>query len=129
MSNSPMIGCVEPRLQLLPGVGLADLNHPQPTDRLAGIVAEQLEAFQTSMRQSLLAASVAVGFGVLGEFLAAEEAGPKARHNPECKAVRHGTERVTVPLGQGARGQAPPTPLARSAWTPPSTSSERTRTT
>lgn len=37
------------------------------------------------MRDGLLAASVAVGLGVLGEFLAAEvaeKAGPKGRRNP-----------------------------------------------
>ncbi|MGD9755387.1 MAG: hypothetical protein AB7W59_30715 [Acidimicrobiia bacterium] len=93
---------VEPRLQLLPGIGLIDLNHPELTDRLAGIAVEQLEAFQTRMREGLLAASVAVGLGVLGEFLAAEvaeKAGPKGRHNPDRTAVRHGTEHATVPLG------------------------------
>jgi len=97
-----MSGRVEPRLQLLPGIGLVDLNHPELTDRLAGIAAEQLEAFQTRMRDGLLAASVAVGLGVLGEFLAAEvaeKAGPKGRHNPDRIAVRHGTEQATVPLG------------------------------
>ncbi|MEZ5232072.1 MAG: IS256 family transposase [Acidimicrobiales bacterium] len=89
-------------MQLLPGIGLVDLNHPELTDRLAGIAAEQLEAFQARMRDGLLAASVAVGLGVLGEFLAAEvteKAGPKGRHNPERTAVRHGTEQATVPLG------------------------------
>jgi transposase-like protein len=89
-------------LQLLPGIGLVDLNHPELTERLAGIAAVQLEAFQTRMREGLLAASVAVGLGVLGEFLAAEvteKAGPKGRHNPDRTAVRHGTEQATVPLG------------------------------
>ena len=54
------------------------------------------------MREGLLAASVAVGLGMLGEFLDAEvteKAGPKGRHNPERTASRHGTERATVPLG------------------------------
>ncbi|MGE0727578.1 MAG: transposase [Acidimicrobiia bacterium] len=89
-------------MQLLPGIGLVDLNHPELTDRLAGIAAEQLEAFQSRMRDGLLAASVAVGLGVLGEFLAAEvteKAGPKGRHNPGRTAVRHGSEQTTVPLG------------------------------
>ncbi|MFN0091461.1 MAG: transposase [Acidimicrobiales bacterium] len=54
------------------------------------------------MREGLLAASVAVGLGVLGEFLAAEvteKASPKGRHNPRRTAVRHGSEQATVPLG------------------------------
>lgn len=85
-----------------PGIGLVDLNHPELTERLAGIAAEQLELFQARMREGLLAASVAVGLGVLGEFLAAEvteKAGPKGRHDPQRSALRHGTERATVPLG------------------------------
>ena len=40
---------VEPCLQLLPGIGLVDLNHPELTERLAGIAAEQLEQFQAKM--------------------------------------------------------------------------------
>jgi putative transposase len=54
------------------------------------------------MRQGPLAASVAVGLGVLGEFLAAEvthKAGPRGRHDPNRAAYRHGTETATVPLG------------------------------
>ncbi|MFN0090911.1 MAG: transposase [Acidimicrobiales bacterium] len=89
-------------MQLLPGIGLVDLNHPELTGRLAGIAAEQLELFQARMREGLLAAAVAVGLGVLGELLAAEvteKAGPKGRHNPQRSAVRHGTERATVPMG------------------------------
>ena len=86
----------------MPGIGLVDLAHPELTGRLAGIAAAQLEAFQATMRDGLLAASVAVGLGVLGEFLAAEvaeKAGPKGRHDPNRTAVRHGSEAATVPLG------------------------------
>ena len=102
MLKSPTGAGVEPRLQLLPGIGLVDLNHPELTERLAGIAAAQLEQFQARMRDGLLAASVAVGLGVLSEFLAAEvteKAGPKGRHNPQRTASRHGAERATVPLG------------------------------
>lgn len=102
MSKSPMGSRVEPRLQLLPGIGLVDLNHPELTERLAGIAAGQLEVFQAKMRDGLLAASVAVGLGVLCEFLAAEvteKAGPKGRHNPNRVVSRHGSEPATVPLG------------------------------
>ena len=102
MSKSPTGSRVEPCLQLLPGIGLVDLNHPELSGRLAGIAAEQLEQFRVRMREGLLAASVTVGLGVLGEFLAAEvteKAGPKGRHNPQRAASRHGSERATVPLG------------------------------
>src|SRR3954471_9564151 len=93
---------VEPRLQLLPGIGLVDLSHPELAGRLAGIAGEQLELFGAKMRDGLLAASVAVGLGVLGEFLAAEvteKAGPKGRHDSGRTATRHGSEAATVPLG------------------------------
>src|SRR3954452_16318604 len=89
-------------LQLMPGIGLVDLANPELTGRLAGIAAAQLEAFQVTMREGVLAASVAVGLGVLGEFLGAEvteKAGPKGRHDPNRTAVRHGSEPATVPLG------------------------------
>src|SRR4051794_29344424 len=97
MSSAP-----DSRLRLLPGIGLVDLSHPELTGRLAGIAAAQLEAFQVTIREGLLAASVAVGLGVLGEFLGAEvaeKAGPKGRHDPNRTAVRHGSEPATVPLG------------------------------
>jgi putative transposase len=102
MVKFPMSARREPRLQLMPGVGLVDLADPELAGRLAGIAAVQLEAFGATMREGLLAASVAVGLGVLGEFLAAEvaeKAGPKGRHDPNRAAVRHGWEAATVPLG------------------------------
>lgn len=102
MAKFPMSARHEPRLQLMPGIGLVDLANPELADRLAGIAAAQLEAFQATMREGLLAASVAVGLGVLGEFLAAEvaeKAGPKGRHDPNRTAVRHGSEAATAPLG------------------------------
>lgn len=48
-----------------------DVSHPELAGGLADIAAARLEAFGTTMRQGLLAGSVAVGRGVLGEFLAA----------------------------------------------------------
>jgi putative transposase len=102
VSKSPTGSRVEPRLQLLPGIGLVDLNHPELTGRLAGIAGQQLELFQAKMREGLLAASVAVGLGVLGEFLAAEvteKAGPKGVHDPGRAVTRHGSEPATVPMG------------------------------
>src|SRR5687767_13548907 len=93
---------VEP-LAVAPRIGLVDLNHPELTGRLAGIAAEQLDQFRARMREGLLAASVAVGLGVLGEFLATEvteKAGPKGRHDPQRTISRHGTERATVRAGR-----------------------------
>jgi hypothetical protein len=54
------------------------------------------------MREGLLAASVAIGLGVMGELIDAEvteQAGPKGRHDPARTAVRHGTEDGKVTLG------------------------------
>jgi putative transposase len=102
VTKSPMRSTPESRLRLLPGIGLVDLSHPELSGRLADIAAAQLEAFGATMRQGLLAASVAVGLGVLREFMAAEvaeKAGPKGRHDPDRQAYRHGTEPATVPLG------------------------------
>src|SRR5215213_7860677 len=102
MAKFPMSTRHESRLQLMPGIGLVDLPSPELTGRLAGIAAAQLEAFQVTIREGLLAASVAVGLGVLGEFLGAEvaeKAGPKGRHDPNRTATRHGSEAATVPLG------------------------------
>ena len=53
-------------------------------------------------REGLLALSVEVGLGVLGELLEAEVdqvVGLKAKHNPERTAVRHGHEDGEVTLG------------------------------
>ena len=53
-------------------------------------------------REGLLALSVEVGLGVLGELLEAEVdqvVGLKAKHNPERTAVRHGHEGGEVTLG------------------------------
>src|SRR5687768_17423259 len=102
VSKSPTSARFEPRWQLLPGPGWSISTHPELTGGLAGIAAEQLEQFRVRMREGLLAASVAVGLGVLGEFLAAEvteKAVPKGRHDPQRTASRHGSERATVPLG------------------------------
>jgi putative transposase len=102
VTKSPTSSTSDPRLRLLPGIGLVDLSNPELAGRVADIAEAQLEAFQATMRQGLLAASVAVGLGVLGEFLAAEvteKAGRKGRHDPHRMAYRHGTETATVPLG------------------------------
>jgi hypothetical protein len=96
VTKSPTGSMSDPRLRLLPGIGLVDLSHPELMGRLADIAAAQLEAFGATMRQGLLAASVAVGLGVLGEFLAAEvteKAGPKGRRGPPRPAPGRGSAR------------------------------------
>jgi transposase-like protein len=89
-------------LRLLPEIGLVDLADPSLSERLAGKVSEQLESFASQMRHGLLAASVAIGLGVMGELIDAEVtdiAGPKGRHDNERAAYRHGAEEGNVTLG------------------------------
>jgi putative transposase len=89
-------------LRLLPEIGLVDLADPSLSERLAGKVSDQLEEFASKMREGLLAASVAIGLGVMGELVDAEVtevAGPKGRHDPNRTANRHGSEDGKVTLG------------------------------
>lgn len=89
-------------LRLLPEIGLVDLADPSLSERLAGKVSEQLEAFAAQMRHGLLAASVAIGLDVMGELVDAEVselAGPKGKHDPTRSAYRHGSEDGKVTLG------------------------------
>jgi putative transposase len=96
----------KPRLTILLGVGLIDLDDPavagKLAERLAGKVGEQLVAFAQRMQEGLLAASVAIGLDVMAEFMeadATEVAGPKGKHNPARSAYRHGHEDGSVSLG------------------------------
>lgn len=96
----------KPRLTIVPGVGLVNLDDPTLTqelaERLAGKVGDELILFATRMREGLLAASVAVGLEVMGELMEAdvtEIVGPKGAHNPDRTAYRHGDEDGTVVLG------------------------------
>src|SRR5438874_12018407 len=89
-------------LRLLPEMGLVDLADPSLSERLAGKVSEQLEAFASQMREGLLAASVAIGLDMIGELVDAEVTdvpGPKGKHDPNRTAYRHGTEDGKVTLG------------------------------
>jgi putative transposase len=86
-------------LRLLPEI---DLGDPGLSERLAGKVSVQLEAFASQMRHGLLAASVAIGLDVMRELVDAEVtdiAGPKGRHDADRGAYRHGTEDGKVTLG------------------------------
>src|SRR5215204_6039926 len=82
--------------RLLPEIGLVDLVDPSLSERLAGRVSEQLEAFASRMREGLLAASVAIGLDVMGELV---DAGPKSKRDPGRSAYRHGSEDGKVSLG------------------------------
>jgi len=89
-------------LRIVPEVGLVDLFDPELGERLAGKVSGQLELFAARMREGLLAASVAIGLEVMGEFVdaeVAEVAGAKGKHDPNRVAYRHGTEDGKVTLG------------------------------
>ena len=99
-------------LRLLPEIGMVDLADPGLAERLAGTVDTQLEAFASRMREGLLAASVEIGLGVMGDLIEAEVttiAGPKARHDPDRRRVpawqRGGQGDPGRPPGSG-----PPTP-------------------
>ena len=74
----------KPRLTILPGLGLVDLDDPKLAgslvERLAGKVGDELLLFATRMREGLLAASVGIGLEVMAELMEAEVtelAGPK----------------------------------------------------
>lgn len=65
-------------------------------------VQEALGQLVGAARQGLLALSVEVGLGVLGELLEADVeqvVGAKGKHNPDRVAVRHGHEDGEVTLG------------------------------
>jgi transposase-like protein len=62
-------------------------------------------------QEGLLALSVGVGLGVLSELMEEEVddvVGPKGRHNPQRRAVRHGHEAGVVTLGGRRVGVARP---------------------
>ena len=84
------------RLKLLSS-GTASLP-PMLVSKIDG----HLSRFTEHMYEGLLAASVAVGFDVMTEFMAAEVtelAGPKGKHDPARSASRHGVEQGSVTLG------------------------------
>lgn len=89
-------------LRLVPGLGLVDFEAAGLPQALAEKVEGELEVFATHMRHGLLSAAVNVGLDVFGQLVQAEVteiAGPKGRHDPGRRAVRHGSEPSKVPLG------------------------------
>jgi hypothetical protein len=74
-------------------------------EHVAGLpvwVQEALGELAGAAKEGLLALSVGVGLGVLHEVMEAEVdevVGPKGKHNPERRAVRHGHDDGEVTLG------------------------------
>ena len=65
-------------------------------------VQEALGELVGAAKEGLLALSVGVGLGVLGELMAeevGEVCGPRGRHDPERVAYRHGSDDGEVTLG------------------------------
>jgi len=74
----------------------------QRFEALPGRVQEALGELAGAAKEGLLALSVGVGLGVLGELMAEEVeevVGPKGKHDPDRAAVRHGRENGEVTLG------------------------------
>jgi putative transposase len=71
-------------------------------EALPARVQEALGELAGAAKEGLLALSVGVGLGVLGELMAEEVdevVGPRGKHDPERTAVRHGLEAGEVTLG------------------------------
>ncbi len=71
-------------------------------DALPERVQDALGELAGAAKEGLLALSVGVGLGVLGELMAEEVddvVGPKGRHDADRAAVRHGSEAGQVTLG------------------------------
>jgi putative transposase len=65
-------------------------------------VQEALGELAGAAKEGLMALSVGVGLGVLGELMACEVeevCGPKGKHDPERTAYRHGSDDGEVTLG------------------------------
>ncbi len=82
-------------------------SHEVATDReatraLPERVQEALGELAGAAKEGLLALSVGVGLGVLHEVMEAEVdevVGPRGKHDPERRAVRHGHDDGEVTLG------------------------------
>lgn len=89
-------------LRSVPGLGLIDIKGTGLPKVLAEKVEGELAVFAEHMREGLLSAAVNVGLSVFGELMATEVTeicGKKGHHDPARRAVRHGAERSSVPMG------------------------------
>jgi putative transposase len=86
-------------------VHAGEVESARESARAAGLsdrVQEALGELVGAAREGLLALSVGVGLGVLGELMAEEVqevCGPKGKHDPERVAYRHGSDEGEVTLG------------------------------
>jgi len=77
-------------------------TEPEAMSALPERVQEAFGELAEAAKEGLLALSVGVGLGVLRKVMEAEVdevVGPKGKHNPERRAVRHGHEDGEVTLG------------------------------
>jgi putative transposase len=77
-------------------------TEPEATSDLPERVQEALGELAGAAKEGLLALSVGVGLGVLHELMEAEVdevVGPKGKHDPDRRAVRHGHDGGEVTLG------------------------------
>lgn len=77
-------------------------TEPEATSALPERVQEALGELAGAAKEGLLALSVGVGLGVLHEVMEAEVdevVGPKGKHDPNRRAVRHGHDDGEVTLG------------------------------
>ena len=91
-------------------------NGEERLEELPERVRDALGELAGAAKEGLLALSVGVGLGVLGELLEAEVdevVGPRGKHDPDRVAVRHGREAGEVTLG--GRRVAVQRPRVRSA--------------
>lgn len=101
-SHTKKAGSRATDLRLVPGLGLVNLAKPALPESLQAKLDGELALFAERMSEGLMAAALAVGLEVFAELLDAnvtEVAGPKGRHNPDRRAVRHGSEPAKVPMG------------------------------
>jgi transposase-like protein len=83
-------------------LGLVDYDAAALPTALAEKVEGELEVFAAHMRHGLLSAAINVGLDVFGQLLqseVSEVAGPKGKHDPNRRAVRHGSDPSKLPLG------------------------------
>jgi putative transposase len=86
-------------------VHAGEVESVRESARAAGLsdrVQEALGELVGAAKEGLLALSVGVGLGVLGELMAEEVqevCGPRGKHDPERAAYRHGSDEAEVTLG------------------------------
>jgi hypothetical protein len=87
----------------VPGLGLVDFDAAGLPATLAEKVEGELEVFASHLRHGLMSAAVNVGLDVFAPAAAGRRrrggAGPKGKHDPDRRAVRHRSEPSKLPPG------------------------------